>query len=84
VHFARRALDLGKLFDGIQQGLLQRRGIPARLGDQPGDALVLEQRQQQVLRLDVLLVATKGRALRLRERLLQLRREFFESHALDP
>ena len=63
VHFARGAFDLGQARDGVGKTLLQRSGIAAGLGDQADDAavLLLEQRREQVLRLDVLVVAAQRR-----------------------
>jgi hypothetical protein len=64
---AGRALHLRKLFNQLRCILLEKRGISARLGDEAGDAAVLlaEEREQQVLGLDVLLVAAEGQALGL-------------------
>ena len=78
--FPGRAFHLGKPGNRIAQVLLQDVRIAAGLGDQAGDARVLEQRREQVLRLDVLVVLAKREALRLRQGLLELGGEFVESH----
>src|SRR5204863_5254165 len=84
VHFARRALDLRHTADRLLQALLQRRGIAARLRDQRRSEPILlrEQRSEQVLRLDLLVVLPERKALRLGERFLQLGGEFVVSHGL--
>jgi hypothetical protein len=56
MHLARRAFHLRHPRDFVAQPLLQRARIAARLGDQPRDPLVVEQRQQHVLGLDVLVI----------------------------
>src|SRR5262245_65050209 len=47
-------------------------------------SLLAEERQQQMVGLDVLLVPSQGHALGLGERFLQLGGELLESHRIDP
>jgi hypothetical protein len=52
------------------------------VGEQRSSTVVflLQQCLQQVLRLDVGIILTDGKALRVSKRLLEFRREFVESH----
>src|ERR671914_2576457 len=84
MHLARGALDLRQPRERFTEAFSKSVRVAARLGDQARDARVVEQRQQEMLGLDVLLIQSEGRRLSLGERLLQLRREFLESHNLDP
>src|SRR6185436_2724054 len=81
VDLARGAFDLGQFLDLLRKTLLERSGISARLGEEAGNARVLEQRNQQVLGLDVLVVVPERGALRLGEGFLELGGELFKAHA---
>src|SRR5438093_7808775 len=85
-HLAGRAFHLRQSFDAFGKTLLQELQVAAGFGDEAGDAAVLlvDEGGEQVLGLDVLLIAPQRHALRLGERLLQLGGEFLESHGLDP
>ena len=80
--FARRALHLRQPVDGFRQALSQRVHVPARLADEARHAAVLlaKQREQQVLRFDLLVVAAEREALGLGNAALQLGRELVEAH----
>ena len=84
LHLAGRAFDLGQLFNQSNEISSEQRRVAARLGDQAGDAaaFLAEQREQQVLGLDVLLVVPEREALGLAQRFLQLGGEFVETHGL--
>ncbi len=85
VHLARRALHLGQPVDRLGQGLFQGIWIAAGLRDERSDTAVLlvQEGQQQMLGLDLLVVAPEREALGLGQGLLQLGRELVESHRVD-
>ena len=74
--------DLGQAVDRLVQRALQRADIDAGARQQRCGAAVLlvEQGQQQVLRLDELVVVADRQALRIGQRLLELGGEFVETH----
>ena len=82
VDLAAVALDLGQALDARAQGLAQRRHVDAGLGQDRGGAaiLLIDQGQQQMLRLDIGIVVAHREALRVGEGLLELGREFVEAH----
>src|SRR5262249_46749930 len=78
------ALYFRQFVERLGEGGPERVRVAARLANQPGDAvLLLEQRKQQVLGLDLLVVAADGEALRLGDGLLQAGGELVETHCLD-
>ncbi len=81
-HLAAGAFHLRQAVDGRVQRLPQRRDIDAGTRQQRrGAAVVLvEQGQQQVLRLDHLVVVADGDALGVGDGLLELGGEFVEAH----
>jgi hypothetical protein len=81
-HLAAVALHLGQALEGLAEGGLQPGAIHAGpLQQRRGAAVVLvEQGQQQVLRLDELLVVADGQALGVGEGLLELGGEFVVAH----
>ena len=83
LNLAAVAFDLGQAFDRVFQRSLQRRHIAAGARQQRGRAAVgiVEQGQQQVLRLDELVVAADGQALGIGQGLLELGGKFVETHA---
>jgi hypothetical protein len=83
--FARRAaLDLRQPVERLREARLEGARIAARLADEARDpVLLLEERQQQVLGLDCLVVAADREALGLGDGLLQPRGEFVETHRFD-
>jgi hypothetical protein len=85
VHLAWRALHPGQPRDRLGQLLFQPPGVAAGLGDERRHAAIflIQERKQQVLRLDVLLILAERRRLGFGQRLLQLGGEFLESHGLD-
>jgi hypothetical protein len=86
VHLARRALDLGQPADRLRKRLLEGIRVAPRLGDQRRGAalLLLEQCEQEVLRLDVLVVLADRPALGVRQGFLELGGELVEAHRPDP
>ena len=83
---AALALDLGQALDRLAERLLQLGDRDARAREQRRGAAVLlvEHRRQQVLRLDEAVVVAERQALRVGERLLELGRQFVETHAIAP
>ena len=82
LHFAAVAFHLGQARHGVVQRRLQRVDVAAGTGQQrtrPAVGIV-EQSQQQVLRLDELVVVADGQALGIGQGLLQFGREFVETH----
>src|SRR5262249_2042937 len=77
-------LDLRHPVQGLAEPLLQRVRVATRLGDQAGGAAVFlaEQREQQVRRLDLLVVTAEREALGVGQALLQLRGELVLSHGV--
>ena len=83
--FSAVAFHLGQPFDGIVQRGLQRRDIAARARQQRSRPTVgvVDQGQQQMLRLDELVVAADCQTLRIGQRLLELGGEFVETHGIS-
>ena len=81
-HLAALAFDLGQPRQRLGQRRLQRRHLYAgtRQDRRRAGAFLVQQRQQQVLRLDVGMVAADGQALRVGKRLLELGGELVETH----
>jgi hypothetical protein len=80
---AARALDLRQAGDGVLHRLAQRRDVCAGALQQGHGAAVLlgEERGKQVLRLDEAVVVRERLALRVRQRLLEFRGQFVDSHS---
>ena len=82
LHFAAMPFHLGQTLDRLLQRGLQRRDIAAGARQQRSCAAVgiVEQGQQQVLRLDELVVAADRQTLGIGQRLLELGGKFVETH----
>jgi hypothetical protein len=76
-------LHLRQTTDRLHQRRLQRLHVDAGARQQRRGrpVFLLQQREQQVLRLDDLVVMAYRQALRVRQRLLELRRQFVQTHA---
>ena len=81
---AALALDLGQALDRLGERRLEPRHGDAGAGEQRRGAAVLlvEQRREQVLRLDEAVVVAERHALGIGERLLELGRELVETHGI--
>ncbi len=81
-HLAAMTFDLGQPGQRLTQILLEGRHIDTGAGQQRRSAAIVlvDQRQQQVLRFDELLVAANGQALGIGQRLLELGGEFVDTH----
>jgi hypothetical protein len=84
--FAAVAFDFGQALQRLASAAFSPPTLaPARCNSEVGRAVVLvEQGQQQVLRLDELLVVADGQALRVGKRLLELGGKFVEAHGISP
>jgi hypothetical protein len=83
LHLAAVSLDLGQTTDGLIERGLERLHIDAgpRQQRRARAVLLLQQGQQQVLRLDHLMVMTDGKTLRIGQSLLKLGSQFVQAHA---
>ena len=79
-------LHLRQLLHDSGQGSSQTIDVDRRLDQQRGDAtaLGLEHRQQQVCRLDELIVATDGQRLGIGQSRLKPAGEFIHAHRVNP
>jgi hypothetical protein len=81
-HLAALAFDLGQAAQRLGQRRFQRRHLHAgaRQDGRRAAAFLVQQGEQQVLRLDVGMVAADGQALRVGKGLLELGGELVETH----
>ena len=82
LHIATVPLDLGQPLQGLLQIPLEHRHIDTGPPQQRyrTSFFLVQERQQQMLRFDELLVVAVGEALRIRQCLLKFGGEFVESH----
>jgi len=80
------ALHLGQAFDCCIERGLERRDIDAGSGEQGASARfgIVEQREQQMLWLDIGIVVAVGEALGIGQGLLEFGGEFVKAHGNDP
>ncbi len=86
VHVSGRTLDLRQALQGLAQTGAQPVDVDVRLGQQVAcrAALLVQQGQHQVCRLDELVVATHRETLGIGQGHLELRRELVHPHGISP